>query len=111
MVGRWCRPVANELQLVGRSSEAVFVTRVSKTVEPNCIRFKLGWAYEQLFSFETVENILEGIFVLLNSFREYVDIVKVYPHLNTDSFPEYKLMNLCHKDGPLQSPCWRVLLR
>ena len=90
VVGRRHRPVANELQLVGRSSEPVFVVHVSQAVKLNCIRFKLGWADEQLFTFETVENVFEGIFMLLNSLREYVDVVEVYPYLNTNSFPEYE---------------------
>ena len=87
MVGRWRWPVANELQLVGRSSEPVFI--VPQAVKPNCVRLKLGWADEQLFTFETVENIFKGIFVLLNSLQEYVDVVKVYPHLDADPIPEH----------------------
>ena len=89
VVGRWHRPVVNELQLVGQSSEPVFVMHVSQAVKPNCVRFKLGWAYEQLFVFETVENVFEGIFMLLNSLQDYVDVMEVYPHLDTDPILEY----------------------
>ena len=74
---------------VGRSSEPVFVTRVSQAVKLNCVRLKLGWADEQLFAFETVEDIFKGIFVLLNGLREYGDVVKVYPHLDADPIPEH----------------------
>ena len=61
-----------------------------QAIEPYCIWLELGRAYEQLFTLEAVEDIFEGIFVLLNSLPEYVDIVEVYPYLNANSFPEYK---------------------
>ena len=61
-----------------------------QAIELYCIWLELGRAYEQLFTFETMENVFKGIFVLLNSLREYVDVVEVYPYLNTNSFPEYK---------------------
>ena len=61
-----------------------------QAIEPYCIQLELGRAYEQLFMFETMENVFEGIFVLLNSLQEYVDVIEVYPYLNTNSFPEYE---------------------
>ena len=74
----------------------MFIAIVPQAVEPYCVRLELAGTYVQLFVAQSLEDVFKSIFMLLKHLCEYIDVIEVYPHLDADSFSEYK----CHKSLP-----------